>query len=174
MSVCVPARGNVVLILYRLGGASRPENLTVSCPHPPSQVAELSWHRAVLLVPRKGPSGLPLHPHGAQTPGAACTWTPGWAGSLGGLCSPAIQSERKDLNAPWVHWACRKAGGEQEAQGWRGQTPKGWRAAGESQAAGVMEQWQDALGKAHPMRQAVRISLHALGRPRFGSWGQLG
>lgn len=36
------------------------------------------------------------------------------------------QGERKDPNALWVRWASRKAGGEQEAQGWRRQIPKGW------------------------------------------------
>lgn len=41
---------------------------------------------------------------------------------MGGLSSPAVQ--RKDPNAPWSCCTCRKAGGEWEAEGWRGQTPQ--------------------------------------------------
>lgn len=64
VSVCVSARGNVVLILYRLGGAPRPENLTVSCPHPPSQVAEKSCHgtEQCYWSSGKAPLGCPYTP----------------------------------------------------------------------------------------------------------------
>lgn len=78
---------------------------------------ELLWPRERLLVPREGLFGLPPYPYSAQTLGAASTWTPGWAGSPGHLCSPAVQSKRKDINSPRMQWVCRNAGGQQESQG---------------------------------------------------------
>lgn len=99
--------------------------------------------------------GCPHIPTVLKTVGAASTWTPGRAGYL--YC-PGVQSKRKDPNALWMHWACRKAGGEQESQGGGNRLPR----AAEAQMSPKHwcdSAWQDVLGKSHPMRK-VSVPPH--------------